>query len=467
MGKTIVWFRKDLRLHDHPALIEAAAHGEVLPVFILPENVHQASDWWLHGSLLDMREAFGKFGVQFIVRKGKPADVLPAIQEESGADQLVYNELYDPVSLQEQREVTDIFESRGIQVRSYQGLLLVPPSAVLNKTGGPYKVFTPFWKRLRQEAIAAPLAAPDSLSASSAELASLSPDEWALLSGQGWVEKLGKYWKPGEAAALDCWKVFRENGLRIYKDKRDEPALPAVSRLSPYLSSGNISVRSLWHGALQETELVGDDQTEAFLRQLAWRDFAYYQLTYFPQMLTEPMRPEFKKFPWQPAGDMLDRWEKGLTGYPLVDAGMRELWETGYMHNRVRLVAASFLIKHLLIDWREGQKWFEQTLVDWDEANNAMGWQWVAGSGFDASPYFRVFNPTMQGEKFDGAGAYVKKWLPELKELPEAWIFRPAEAPADVLQEAVVEIGTDYPAPVVDHKAARTRALAAHDSIKN
>ncbi|WP_153733100.1 cryptochrome/photolyase family protein [Sporosarcina obsidiansis] len=467
MGKTIVWFRKDLRLHDHPALVEAAAHGEVLPVFILPEIRHEAADWWLHHSLLELQQKFGLQQVRLIIRRGDPVEQLRLIQKESGAQQIVFNELYDPVSRQQEQELTTAFEQIEVQVRSFQGIVLVPPNVIFNKSGQPYKVFTPFWKRLRQEPIGLPLPIPKDIPPTTVQLASLSVNEWGLIGETSWHEKFSKHWRPGETAAIELWEKFQDHGLSSYKEGRDIPAEPHVSRLSPYIANGNISVRSLWHNALLATEFIGNDQTEAFLRQLAWRDFAHYQLLYFPKMLTQPMRPEFESFPWQAVEEELHAWKNGKTGYPLVDAGMRELWETGYIHNRVRMIVASFLVKHLLVDWREGMAWFEQTLVDWDVANNAMGWQWVAGSGFDASPYFRIFNPTTQGEKFDEAAVYVKKWLPELRDIPEKYVFRPAEAPADVLEAAGVKIGDTYPSPIVDHQAARVRALAAYDTCKN
>ena len=466
MGKTIVWFRKDLRLHDHPALVEAAAHGEVLPVFILPKTRHAASDWWLHHSLLEIIECFAERQIQFVVRVGKPVEQLMKLIEESEADQLVFNELYDPDSREMERKLALACEKQRVQVRSFQGTLLVAPDTIFNKTNQPYKVFTPFWKRLRQEPIETPLATPE-LVPSTAKPHSLSSDEWGLLSDDPWYDKLTSHWQPGEKAAMECWETFRDGGLYDYLVGRDLPAQASVSRLSPYLAWGNISVRSLWHGAIVAAEDVGDQQVEAFIRQLAWRDFDNYQLLYFPEMLTKPVRPEFEKFPWQPAGGQLEAWKTGHTGYPLVDAGMRELWETGYMHNRVRMVVASFLIKHLLIDWREGMAWFEETLVDLDIANNAMGWQWVAGSGFDASPYFRVFNPILQAKKFDDNAQYIKKWLPELTDMPAKYVFEPAAAPKDVLEAAGVAIGTTYPAPIVDHQAARARALAAYDTCKN
>ena len=465
MEKTIVWFRKDLRLHDHPALMEAAAHGEVLPVFILRQTRHGASDWWLHHSLLEMIERFAERDVQFVVRQGQPVEQLMKLVDESGADQLVFNELYDPESREIESGLAAACEQAHVQLRSFQGTLLVAPDAIFNKSNEPYKVFTPFWKRLRQEDIALPLAVPE-LAASTAKLDSVPVAEWGLLSAVPWHNKLAEQWQPGEAAAVVCWETFREGGLYDYKEGRDFPAKPAVSRLSPYIASGNISVRSLWHAALAAMDQGPNEQGEAFIRQLAWRDFSHYQLLYFPHMPIKPVRTEFEKFPWQPPGE-LDAWKTGRTGYPLVDAGMRELWETGYMHNRVRMVAASFLIKHLLIDWREGMAWFEETLVDLDRANNAMGWQWVAGSGFDSSPYFRVFNPTLQAEKFDGEARYIKKWLPELADMPLEYVFEPAKASDDVLEAAGIVIGTSYPAPIVDHKAARARALAAYDICKN
>ncbi|WP_301107525.1 deoxyribodipyrimidine photo-lyase [Sporosarcina sp.] len=465
MGKTIVWFRNDLRLHDHPALTEAAAHGEVLPVFILPEMRHAASDWWLHYSLLEMQQKFAEQNIQFIVRKGNPVEQLQIIQKESEANQVVFHEFYDGDSREQERELTAVLEKKEVQVRSFQGHLLVPPDAIFNKTYQPYKVFTPFWKSLRQEPIAQPLPVPE-LIPSLVQLDSLDEDQWNLLPDRDWPKKFAKHWQPGEDAAIKVWQLFEKKGLSSYKEGRDLPAEPFVSRLSPYLAAGNISVRSLWYETLTAAEKVGDEQTEAFLRQLAWRDFAHYQLLYFPNMREKPVRLEFEHFPWLPQTEQIQAWKKGQTGYPIVDAGMRELWETGIIHNRVRMIVASFLIKHLLVDWRVGLKWFEQTLVDRDEANNAMGWQWVAGSGFDASPYFRVFNPILQGEKFDPSAKYAKKWVPELAELPEKYVWEPAKAPADVLKSAGVTIGSTYPSPIVDHRAARERALTAYEQCK-
>ena len=413
-----------------------------------------------------MIESFKKHQIQFIIRKGEPVEQLMKLVQESEADQLVFNELYDPESREVERQLATSCEKERVQLRSFQGILLVAPDAIFNKTNQPYKVFTPFWKRLRQEPIESPLAIPELLP-SETVLSSLTESEWGLLSDYPWYDKLSEHWQPGEAAAIECWETFKNAGISDYKEGRDFPAKPAVSRLSPYLAWGNISVRSLWYSALDAADHVDNEQVEAFIRQLAWRDFAHYQLLYFPQMLTKPVRSEFEKFPWQPAGTELEAWKAGQTGYPLIDAGMRELWETGSMHNRVRMVTASFLIKHLLIDWREGMAWFEDTLVDLDIANNSMGWQWVAGSGFDASPYFRVFNPILQAEKFDGDAQYIKKWLPELTDMPVKYVFQPADAPDEVLQTAGVKIGSTYPAPIVDHPTARVRALAAYDICKN
>lgn len=460
MAKTIVWLRNDLRLHDHPALSAAASFGEVIPLFILPDVRHAVSDWWLGQSLLALKEQFQELGVELIVRKGEPLAQLADVQQESGAEALYFNECYDPVNRELEFRASELFAERKVEVRSFVGNVLIHPATILTQSGKPYKVLTPFWKKLRQLAISEPVARPEPLERTTVAVRSLAPHEWGLATD----DALSAYWTPGELDGVTSWQTFKDFALTEYGQLREEPFAEGTSKLSPYLAWGNISVRSIMRDALAE---VPDGRAETFFRQLAWREFGYYQLFFFPDMLNEPMRPEFRAFPWQPPGEMFDAWKEGRTGYPFVDAGMRQLLETGYIHNRVRMIAASFLVKQLLIDWRKGAEWFAEKLVDYDQANNALGWQWIAGSGFDAAPYFRVFNPIVQGEKFDPNGDYVKTWIPELEDVPFNYVHRPWEAPADVLEEAGVTLGLMYPQPIVDQRAARQRALAAYEECRN
>ena len=308
-----------------------------------------------------------------------------------------------------------------------------------------------------------PLPSPSSFIASKRSLNTLPVEKLSLLSNLPWHQKLSPYWTPGEIGAIEQLHRFMEDGLSEYKKDRDYPSQSHTSNLSPYLAWGELSPKTIWHTMLN---LKQDEQVEAFLRQLVWREFSYYQLIHVPNSVETPIRSEFYSFPWQGDEHLFTCWKKGMTGYPLVDAGMRQLWETGWMHNRVRMIAASFLVKHLLIPWTKGADWFTQTLVDIDLANNTMGWQWVAGCGVDAAPYFRIFNPTLQGEKFDTNGEYILKWVPELAALPTKYLFQPWTAPKELLRECGIEIGTTYPSPLIDHNFARERALRAYHSIK-
>ncbi|QFG00665.1 deoxyribodipyrimidine photo-lyase [Psychrobacillus glaciei] len=273
---------------------------------------------------------------------------------------------------------------------------------------------------------------------------------------------MNSYWEPGELSAIKTWEQFQSGDISIYDQMRDFPFKIATSTLSPYLAWGDISVRSIFYSVMKNDSPA----THTFTKQLIWREFAYHQLIHFPSFPTRPLRFNFERFPWQNDAESFERWTKGLTGYPLVDAGMRELWETGYMHNRVRMVTASFLVKHLLVDWRKGYEWFQHTLLDFDVANNAMGWQWIAGTGIDSSPYFRIFNPITQSEKFDSSGAYIREWVPELSNLPAPYIHRPWEAPDFMLEELDIRMGIKYPLPIVEHSRARLRALDAYNTIK-
>lgn len=440
--------------------------GPVIPVFIwAPEEEGAwppgaASRWWLSRSLTALSAELEKRGSRLIVRRGPTAAALHRLAAESGASAVFWNRRYEPAAVARDRELKSVLRGRGLAAESFHGNLLFEPWTLRNSAGQPFRVFTAFWRAgLIRSVAPASKDAPGKLP---------SPENWPHsleLSALGleptidWAAGLRETWQPGEAGARDQLKRFRKEALEEYQVGRDNPGVVGTSRISPHLHFGEISPGQVWR-ALPET------LSEAYLRQIGWREFAYHLLFHNPESPRQALRPEFANFPWETDPGALKAWQRGKTGYPLVDAGMRELWRTGWMHNRVRMVAASFLVKHLLIGWQQGAAWFWDTLVDADLANNTLGWQWVAGSGADAAPYFRIFNPVIQGEKFDPAGEYVRRWIPELAKLPDSWLHKPWKAPASILREAGVDLGKTYPFPIVDHDQARTRALAALATIK-
>jgi deoxyribodipyrimidine photo-lyase len=459
---TLVWFRQDLRLADNPALAAAAENGSsVLPVFIWsPEEDASlapgaASRWWLHQSLAALDTSLRERGSKLTIRCGAARQELMRLVAESGAATIFWNRRYDPGAIEPDRGLKTEFRERGLVVTSFPGNLLFEPWTIRNATDEPYRVFTAFWKAcLRADAPPTPLEAPGRLTRPSAWPESVALTDLALEPKIDWARGMRDVWKPGEQGALERMRPFLDGAIGAYALDRDRPDHPGTSRLSPHLHFGEISPRQVWHAA-------HGSETAPFLRQIIWREFAHHILYHFPQTLQQPLRPEFARFPWKMNKRTLQAWTRGNTGYPLVDAGMRELWQTGWMHNRVRMVTASFLVKHLLIPWQEGAAWFLDTLVDADLANNTFGWQWVAGCGADAAPYFRIFNPVIQSEKFDPNGDYVRRWIPELDRLESEWIHQPCKAPTAALARAGVELGTTYPHPIVEHEAARARALAA------
>jgi len=456
-GPSIVWFRRDLRLDDNPALAAAAARGApVLPLFILdPEDeIGGASLWWLHGSLAALSKSLARLGAPLVLRRGDPAHILPAVAEETSAGAVFWNRCYEPRAVERDKLIRSALTQRRIEVRSFAASLLAEPWDVKTGSGGPYKVFTPFWRALSQFSFDTPLAAPRKL-ARVKDIATDHLDEWALRpSKPDWAGGLRETWEPGEAGAQARLADFVDEAMADYPKARDLPNREGTSRLSPHLHWGDLSPRRVWH--VVRNAQGGDGRAgEAFLREVAWRDFACHLLYHWPKIETENWKSEFDAFPWMRDAGAFDAWRTGRTGYPIVDAGMRQLWQTGWMHNRVRMIVASFLIKDLLIDWREGEAWFWDTLVDADMGNNIQNWQWVAGSGADAAPYFRIFNPVTQGEKFDGDGRYVRRWIPELAGLSDRWIHAPWTAPTEVLDAAGIRLGRDYPAPIVDHAMAR------------
>jgi deoxyribodipyrimidine photo-lyase len=462
----IVWFRRDLRLSDNPALIAAFARGgPVIPVFVWapeedrPWQPGAAARWWLHHSLDCLSRELASRGSRLVIRKGLSFEALLELVRETGARGLFWNRVYEPAASRRDRRLEHRFEALGLKVGTFNASLLFEPAGVRNKQGRPFQVFTPFWRSCTEQAVFDPPApAMRRLLGPRRWPKSANLSELKLLPTVNRAAGFQSAWTPGERGAQSALRRFLKSGLDRYVESRDTPALDLTSRLSPHLHFGEIGPRQIWHAVSESgAEGVGG----AYLRQLGWREFAHHLLFHFPHTPTEPLRPEYAAFPWRKDPRSLRAWQAGRTGYPLVDAGIRQLWQTGWMHNRVRMIVASFLVKDLLLPWQDGSKWFWDTLVDADLANNTMGWQWAAGCGADAAPYFRVFNPVLQGEKFDPKGAYVRHWVPELARLPGRWIHKPWAAPAKVLTEAGMALGRTYPRPIVDHAAARNRALEA------
>ena len=465
---TICWFRNDLRLADNPALASAAKNGSVVPVYIVepPERsvaIGAASRAWLEASIQRLNAALRSRLNVFI---GDPAELLPKIAAESKADSIVWNRRYEPLAIETDKAVMATLKASGLKVQSFKAGLLWEPWAALKKDGTPYRVFTPFYKhalnQLPQPESA--LEVPSSLEVAPLLGGARSIDGLRLTDQRDWNQTVLKHWTPGEEGAKRKLKTFAEKGLVDYRNGRDFPALQAVSRLSPHLHFGEISPRQVWN--YLRAHAYASSNLEHFLRELVWREFSNNLLYHFPTLPHQNLQTHFDGFPWITSKDALKAWQTGTTGYPIVDAGMRELSATGYMHNRVRMVVGSFLVKNLLLDWRLGERWFWDCLVDADQASNSASWQWVAGCGADAAPYFRIFNPVTQGEKFDREGTYTRQWIPELSQLPDRYLFKPWECPPPILAEAGVTLGSSYPHPIVELKPSRERALAAYQAMR-
>ena len=459
----LAWLRNDLRLTDNPALAAAAkGGGETIALYIHEEidGVRPpggAARWWLHQSLLALEADLATHGIALVVESGNPEDILGRLVRERNVSAVFWNRRYAPGERAVDSAIKAKLRGDGITVESFAAHLLIEPWEITTGAGKPYSVFTPFWKSLKQAPIAQPLPAP----AKGKRRDSQSVDGHYL--EPHWAGKLAAHWQIGEAAAQQRLCDFLDEQVTHYAEERDFPAKAVTSRLSPHLRFGEISPRQIWHAASAAAEahpkMAG--AIDKFLSELAWRDFSYHQLYHRDDIAREPMQEKYRGLDWRDAPKDLRAWQKGLTGLPMIDAGMRELWETGSMHNRVRMLVASLLSKNLLIDWRLGEQWFWDCLVDADMASNPASWQWVAGSGLDAAPYFRIFNPVTQGKRFDEDGAYVRRWVPELAKLDDAHIHSPWEAPKEALEAAGVVLGKTYPRPIVDLKTSRERALAA------
>ncbi len=466
----LLWFRRDLRLADNPALRHALELGQpIIPVYVRDETQDirapgAASDWWLGKSLAALAQDLEARGSRLVLKRGPAADVIRRLVAETGATGVLWNRLYDPGVVDRDAALKRALRADGVTAASFNASLLTEPWTVTNKAGEAFKVFTPYW-RTAQAALQLELqgAAPSALPAPDAWPGSEVLDSWGFQpTAPDWSTGFAD-WRPGEAGARARLDAFLETGLARYADGRDFPAVPAVSRLSPHLHFGEIGPRQVW-AAVADAEArrpALSQSADKFRAELGWREFSHALLYQRPDLEMQNFKPAFDAFPWRddPAG--LEAWRRGQTGYPMVDAGMRELWTTGVMHNRVRMLAASFLVKHLLIDWRAGEAWFWDTLLDADRAANAASWQWVAGCGADAAPYFRIFSPMGQGEKFDPDGAYVRRWVPELARLRGPALHAPWTASPMELRAAGVVLGKTYPAPIVEHGYARERALAA------
>ncbi len=476
MSSCLLWFRQDLRLHDNPALIAAHQSGlKIVPVYILDDDaagewqMGGASRWWLHHSLKALDQSLKG---TLVVRAGNAEKALADLARVHDAKAIYWNRCYEPWRIARDKRIKDSFIKQGLEVESFNSALLWEPWDVLKADKTPSKVFTPFFKRgcLGAPAPAAPRKKPKDLNLKSRD-ADLNLEQLRLLPRKPeprWDHKMEAYWAIGERAAQSRLKDFLDEDVSGYQDGRNYPARRNVSRLSPHLHWGEISPRQVWHDAESAGFALGHQSDLAtFQSELGWREFSYSLLYHFPQMTRKPLQSRFAAFPWARPGKGLKAWQQGLTGYPIVDAGMRELWETGYMHNRVRMVVGSFLVKHLRLHWHHGEDWFWDCLVDADLANNSASWQWIAGCGADAAPYFRIFNPIGQGEKFDPNGDYIRRWVPELTRLPDKWLNNPWKAPPIELKEAKITLGKTYPAPIVDHQEAREAALAAFKSTRS
>ena len=478
---TILWFRLDLRLADNAALAAALARaGAVIPVYILDDagegrwRPGGASRWWLHHSLAALDAALRQRGSRLMLRRGESGAVLKTLVRETGAGAVYWNRRYEPACVARDAKIATELAAAGIAAKGFNSALLFEPPGIANKQGNAFQVFTPFWRHCLAQPVPDEIDVPRGrFPAPTRWPPSFTFGELGLRSAVSWDARLREAWLPGEAGALKRLRSFLAHHLKEYDRRREMPGMVGTSLLSPHLHFGEIGPRQIWAAvrALSTESGVFPASRGAlrFLTEIGWREFAYHLLYHFPHTPAQPLRREFSRFPWakDAGGTKLIAWQRGRTGYPIVDAGMRQLWATGWMHNRVRMIAASFLVKHLRLAWTHGAAWFWDTLFDADLASNTLGWQWSAGCGADAAPYFRIFNPVLQGRKFDANGDYVRRWVPELAQLPAEFVHRPWEAPEAELARAGVMLGKTYPRPIVDHATARQEALAAWQTLRN
>jgi deoxyribodipyrimidine photo-lyase len=465
--KVIHWFRQDLRLSDNPALFEAAKNNSILPIYILDDKnskehaMGEASRFWLHHSLNTLNISLDQ---NLSIFNGDPLEIILEIADRLDIEEIYWNRCYEPWRIKRDTHIKKELESKGIKVNTFNGSLLWEPWTIKKADGTPYKVFTPFYRKgcLKFKEPREPLPIPKNINLLRDTINPQSINDLSLLPSFDWGINMECYWNIGEDGAHQRLEEFLKNGIENYKEGRNEPSKPFVSRLSPHFHFGEISPNQAWYAAMHKSE---DINVDTFCSELGWREFSYTQLYFNPELPKKNLQSKFDLFPWNKDEKKLIAWQKGQTGIPMVDAGMRELWLTGSMHNRVRMVVGSFLVKNLLLHWHHGEKWFWDCLVDADLASNSASWQWIAGCGADAAPYFRIFNPVTQGQRFDPEGEYIRKYIPEIKELPNKYLFSPWEAPQVVLDKAGVLIGKDYPSPIIDLKLSRNLALEAFKSL--
>ena len=480
MPGTVVWFGHDLRLSDHAALVHAAEReGPVVPLFTWAPDEHGgwppggAHRWWLRESLERLDAHLREKGSRLVVRQGASLDAIRDVIASTGADRVVWLTRYEPALRQRDIDIREALAEDGVMCRQFAGRLLHEPEEIRTGSGGPYHVYGPFWRKFKSEVtVPSPLDVPRLGTSRAPETWPTSDDLDALnltpeqQDGVDWAGAMREFWQPGERGAHDRLARFLDVAS-TYDDDRNRPDLRHTSELSPHLHWGEISPRQVWtqvqewvsNGAMREA-------ADVYLSEIAWREFSCHILHAYPDSPTEPLKDKFAGFRWRATPSYLEAWQRGRTGYPIVDAGMRQLWALGWMHNRVRMIVGSFLTKDLFVPWQEGARWFWDTLCGGDLANNSMGWQWVAGSGADAQPFFRIFNPVSQGERHDPNGDYVREWVPELADLPKKWIHKPWEAPAEVLKAAGVTLGETYPRPIVDHAEQRDEAMERYNEIR-
>ena len=461
MSLTIHWFRQDLRLSDNPSLCAAVENSEVLPIYILDDYnpglniMGKASRVWLHHSLNKLNESLGG---ALRVFSGNALDIIPELTQKYNIKSVYWNRCYEPWRIKRDKVIKEALQKQNIDVKSFNGSLMIEPWKILKSDGTPYKVFTAFNKKAYLEGYftSTPILKPNNTHYTKENIDCIDIGSLALLPSGKWGNNVIKGWEVGEVAAYKKLQSFIESGLKTYKEGRNFPYKANVSRLSPHLHFGEISPRQICDAA---QSLDREENLDCFLSEIGWREFSYYLLYHFPDIPTKNLNLKFNLFPWSDNKELLTYWQRGATGIPIVDAGMRELWQTGYIHNRVRMIVGSFLVKNLLIHWNHGARWFWDCLFDSDLASNSCSWQWVAGCGADAALYFRIFNPVTQGQKFDVAGKYTRKYVPELKLLPDKYLFNPWEAPKQMLLDAGIQLGINYPEPIVDLSFSRKRAL--------
>ncbi|MDC1485347.1 DNA photolyase family protein [Pelagibacteraceae bacterium] len=468
--KAIVWIREDLRVENNPALSYASQNHELVTALYIYNNKYfdkkrEAQKWWLSKSLKFFSNSLKKFNISLEIVSNDEIEVFSKIKKDD--DVTVYwSKVYEPDVIKKGKKIRDIFINNKINYKYFKGNILIEFQDVTKDDGTPFKVFTPFWKKAEQlylEKVPSKISKIKKLNKEFTYFKkTISPSQ--LLPKKDWFKKLEKYWDPSETEANKYLQELIKNRITDYGDTRDIPGINGTSKLSPFLKFGQINVETIW-SKCNEVANKGKGYRK-YVNELGWREFSHSLINYFPEMLKGNLRKDFDNFPWVKNEKLLKKWKKGMTGYPIVDAGMRELYETGWMHNRVRMVVASFLVKHLRIHWIEGEKYFKNCLVDYNEASNVAQWQWVAGCGADAAPYFRIFNPILQGLKFDKDGIYTKKWIPELQNMPNEFLHKPWELEKKYQEQIKVVIGKDYPKPIVVHEEARAAALEAFQSIK-